>query len=229
MYLTSFANQRKWEAVPKLLLEKKSIAIFVILLFHISGFIGVGFTAYTSWFLHYTPLNLLVALAAIIWAHEGKNKAFWHYLLICSAAGWLIEFVGVSTKLPFGNYQYHGSLGFEIAGVPLMTGVIWWLTCFGASAIANEMVDSCYSRILFAALLMVIFDIPVEHLASKMGMWSWEIGYAPFQNYLGWLLYGIALQYILQSMPVQKKSVVAIIYFVVAFLFFLCLDVLNWS
>lgn len=200
----------------------------VILTFHINGFFGIAFSAYTKFFVSYTPLNLLVAVAMIIWVQEGKNRSFWYFLVGSGIAGWLIEFVGVRTSLPFGQYHYHDVLGFEVFDIPLMTAVIWWLTAFGASAIANELAASRYSRILLASLLMVLFDVPVEHITGKMGMWHWEIGYAPFQNYLGWLFYGAIMQYFLQTMNIERKNIVAIVYFVSAFLFFLGLDMVEW-
>ena len=59
-------------------------------------------------------------------------------------------------------------------------------------------------------------------------MWHWEAGYAPFQNYLGWFVYGFILQYFLQTMTFEKKNKVAVIYFIAAFLFFAALDVIEW-
>jgi putative membrane protein len=169
-----------------------------------------------------------VALGCIIWSHKGKSNSFWQYLAICGVFGWSIECLGVYTGFPFGDYHYHETLGLQLFNIPLMTGVIWWLTCFGASAVATEIADSTYSRVLLAALLMVVFDLPVEHVSGKMGMWHWESGFAPIQNYLGWFACGIILQYLLQILTVQKRNFVAIAYFITAFIFFIALDIITW-
>ncbi len=228
MYSTNFIGQERWVMEPKLWNNKTFIAIFFILLFHINGFFGIAFSPYMKWFISYTPLNLLVAMAAIVWVQKDKNKEFWYFLAGSCVAGWFIEFIGVNTSLPFGDYHYHGSLGWRVADIPLMTGVIWWLTCMGASAIANEVTESTNSRIVLSALLMVLFDIPVEHITGKMEMWHWALGYAPIQNYVGWLIYGAIMQYFLQKTNFQKKNKVAVVYFIAAFIFFLGLDLLEW-
>ncbi len=229
MYSTDFINkQENWIVQPKMLTKQSIIAISILLLFHISGFIGIAFTANADWFLSYTPLNLLVAMSCMIWSQGGKNRDFWVYLVVCGIAGWFIECLGVHTGFPFGDYHYHETLGLQLFGIPLMTGVIWWLTCFGAAAIATEMANSTYSRVLLAALLMVVFDIPVEHVSGKMGMWHWQNGFAPIQNYLGWFVFGVILQYILHTLNIQKRNATAIAYFIIAFIFFMGLDIISW-
>ena len=54
----------------------QAIALFMALLFHISGLIGILFTQYKDWFIANTYINLLLMAALIIVTHPLKNKGF---------------------------------------------------------------------------------------------------------------------------------------------------------
>ena len=51
-------------------------ALFIALLFHICGLIGILFTPYRNWFIQNTPLNLLLMALLLIATHPKKNKKF---------------------------------------------------------------------------------------------------------------------------------------------------------
>ena len=208
--------------------DKKNIAIFLILLFHISGFIGICFTPYRNWFLTHTPLNLLVAFIGILVTISNKNSTFLFISGFIMLFGWSVEWVGVETGFPFGNYNYEKSiLGKQLFGIPIFIGINWWLQvyCYG---VLTEKYITKKNKVLkstAAAFLMVISDFPMELLANKIGLWQWHSGVAPWQNYVGWLVYGFILQYICQYFDILRTNTVAIVYCFCTFLFFIGLNI----
>lgn len=79
----------------------------------------------------------LVSFLFMAWAEIGATRAF-VWLIVGAALGWLSEFFGTRTGLPYGVYQYHPeSFAGEvsIAGIPLFASLSFaFLTYFGYSA-----------------------------------------------------------------------------------------------
>ena len=208
---------------------KHKLPIFLILLFHISGFIGMCCTPYMQWFLNNTPLNLLVAFFSIFISIPNKTLNFYKISLFIAIFGWLVEYIGITTFLPFGKYDYRNSImGVQFLGVPLMLGANWWLQVYAYGTIADIGVGAFVKtnkyniliKSLFAAFLMVVSDIPMEILANKIGLWYWHEGSAPLQNYVGWFAYGFLLQIVCHYYQIFEKNSVAIVYAATTTLFF---------
>ena len=215
--------------MSNLIFTTKNIGIFVLLLFHISGFIGMVWSPYRDWFLGNTPLNLGVAAVCVLANIANKNKAFGVFSLVVAVFGFGIEYVGITTQFPFGAYSYsHSILGWQAASVPVLMGVLWWLQVYtyGVLSIFLTTHLSINSRfILFinsaiAAALMTIADYPMELLANKIRLWQWQFGFAPIQNYLAWFVCGFLLQLVFNFLPFGKQNTVAIVYTITTFLFF---------
>jgi len=59
--------------------DLQDIALFIVLLFHVSGAIGILFTPYKDWFIQNTPLNLLIMAVLLIVTHPfDSEKRFPH-------------------------------------------------------------------------------------------------------------------------------------------------------
>jgi bisanhydrobacterioruberin hydratase len=213
--------------------QSTNISIFLILLFHFSGFIGMCYTRHTQWFLDNTPLNLMVAFAGIMVSIPNKTRQFYIFSLFVAVFGWLVEYIGITTFLPFGKYDYHDSiLGVQFLGVPLLLGANWWLQVYGYGTMAEfvftkvNILEKTFTKnnilikSLFAAFLMVLSDIPMEILSNKIGLWYWHDGTAPFQNYVGWFVYGFFLQYLGHYFKIFEQNKVAIVYCIVTTAFF---------
>lgn len=67
--------------------SKKNLAIFIALLFHVSGFIGIAFTPYKSWFIQTTWFNLVLMAVLLIYTNEDNNKHFWYFVATSFAVG----------------------------------------------------------------------------------------------------------------------------------------------
>src|SRR4051794_13315632 len=169
---------KKWK------INKYTIATFIAILFHVSGFIGL-FSSHYSWFIANTPLNLLVMFGLIIWTHTGKNAAFYAFAGVAFAAGMITEIIGVNTSLLFGKYEYGSVLGTGILHVPWIIGVNWFgvVYCCGVtiehlhrridrqSSTAESFLTPrirLLSFIIDGALLATFFDFVLEPVAVKL-------------------------------------------------------------
>jgi len=124
------------------------------------------------------------------------------YFIFVIAAGWLIEFIGVSTGYIFGNYKYSKLLLPQILDVPIAIGFAWFSTLIVSVAIIqtytkiNIKLIKTYKKALLTGFLMTVFDYFLEFAAIKLGYWSWQIGIPPFTNYLAWFVFGSLFAYI---------------------------------
>jgi bisanhydrobacterioruberin hydratase len=71
-----------------------------------------------------------------------------------------------------------------------------------------------------AALLMVSLDFFIEPLAPQFGFWSWQLGYAPFQNFVAWFFIALGLQFLVKNEIPDAKSRVPFHHFLSQLVFF---------
>lgn len=217
------------------------IALFIVLLFHVSGAIGILFTPYKSWFIQNTPLNLLIMAALLIITQPQKNLSFFLFFAIAFATGFAVEWIGVNTGYLFGNYQYGKVLGVQYDGVPLLIGINWFIIMYCAGVIAQQLhhwsnkqlaamqaeVKPAIQFISFitdGALLAAFFDFVMEPVAVKLGYWQWlGGGEIPFFNYTCWLIIGLLLLAVFRLLPFEKDNRLAVHLFIIQLLFFLLL------
>src|SRR6516225_4687388 len=82
------------------------VALFLALLFHVCGLIGILFTSYKNWFIKSTPFTLLLMALLLVLTHTPKNKKFFIFLFVICTIGFSAEVVGANTGLLFGKYNY---------------------------------------------------------------------------------------------------------------------------
>ncbi len=220
--------------------SKFKIALFIALLFYISGAIGILFTPYKQWFISATPFLLLLMAALLIITHPEKNSSFFIFLLLVFVAGMASEMLGVNTGLLFGNYSYGIILGKKINGVPLIIGVNWFIIIYCAGTITskienwilNKMSDEMqistalqfFSFIIDGALLITFFDWVMEPVAQRLGFWKWIPNeQIPFYNYMCWFFISALLLIAFRQMKVYKHNPFAVHLFIIQLLFFLVL------
>jgi putative membrane protein len=215
-------------------------ALFVALLFHIAGIIGILFTPYKNWFVQNTPVNLLVMTALLIITQKQKNIYFFIFLPVTFLIGFVVEYSGANTGLIFGHYTYGNILGIKIFGVPLIIGFNWFIVMYCAGVATHFYEDKMLRRIaakgltiqsnvqkisfvIDASLLAVFFDWIMEPVAGKLGFWQWEGGDIPFYNYVCWLVISALLLALFQRLPFNKRNIFAVHLFIIQVLFFLVL------
>jgi len=108
----------------------------------------------------------------------------------------------------FGEYQYGAVLGFQVFEVPLIIGLNWFMLSYAIGAMVNRYVR--IAKPLIAAVLMVILDVIIEPVAVKLDYWSWVGDSIPLQNYLGWFVISLIIQFSFQQLLPQTHSKIAI-------------------
>ncbi|WP_350287599.1 carotenoid biosynthesis protein [uncultured Croceitalea sp.] len=192
--------------------------IFVIWLFHISGILGIYFGD-TEWFTTKTPLNLIISLAIFIWLFPINTKEKWILLILFTIVGMLVEWLGVTYGLFFGNYSYGSNLGVKLDGVPYLIGFYWALLTFITAEIVKRLGISGWLKIGLGALLMVGLDFLIEQNAPTFDLWQFE-GHVPIDNYISWFVIGFVLHTILDNIKVEGNQSVSIHLYMAQVIFF---------
>ena len=221
--------------------QKQNIALFLALLFHVCGAIGILFTPYRQWFINNTPLNLLLMAGLIIFTQQHKPLSFWLFILLCFVTGIAVEIVGVNTAYLFGNYSYGEILGPKIYAVPWLIGITWFTTIFCAGNIVHRLNEwvlkkfgsnvqppvavQLFSFVFDAAMLATLFDWVLEPAATKLGYWQWKPeGEIPLFNFLCWFMVSAVLLIVFRLLKFDKHNQFAVHLFIIQLLFFLVLQ-----
>ena len=165
--------------------KKLLVSIFLILLFHIVGLIGM-MGDQPSFFIRNTPVNLLLSAALLFWNQDEWKPFHLLALLIIFLGGFLAEVIGTGTGLLFGNYWYGKTLGFKLWNVPLLIGINWMMMIYLAGNLFLSFPVSAWKKSALAALLLVLLDFFMEPVAMHFDYWQWENATVPLTNYLSW-------------------------------------------
>ena len=165
--------------------SKVNISIVILFIFHVVGVVGLS-SDYQDLFLRLTPLNLLLSLGLFIWANNDFSVQFYKVVAILFALGFLVEVIGVSTGVLFGEYTYGATLGFKLFETPLMIGVNWILLSLASFGVSSFFLKKQLPIILLSSLLMVLMDVLIEPIAISLDFWTWALGDIPLQNYVMW-------------------------------------------
>jgi uncharacterized membrane protein len=155
--------------------------------------------------------------AALVLRHElhgqGETKAMLTLLAIAlpsAAAEWL----GTTTGLLFGHYQYTGQFGWRIGGVlPYTIPLAWYAVVVGSC----RMLDGFAPRLppgmrpILAAALATATDFNLEPVAMHVrDYWQWSDGPGgaalarpPAFNFLSWFVLAALLAH---AVPVQRAA-----------------------
>lgn len=222
--------------------SKLNIALFIALLFHVSGAIGILFSTHKDWFIQNTPLNLCLMTVLLFYTQEQKNKWLYFFALIAFLTGMVTEIIGVNTGYLFGNYSYGIVMGYKVLGVPLLIGVQWFVTVFCCGIAMHQLhhwIEKKYelqgiilsikmqtlSLIFDGALLATLFDYIMEPVAIQLGFWQWQNNQIPLLNYICWFAISMILLLIFRWLPIHKHNHFALHLLIIQTLFFLILRV----
>lgn len=177
--------------------KKLNISIFIAILFHLSGLIGM-YTDARPWFISMTPLTLLLMTGLILWNEKIIYRELILFFGLCFSFGYLSELIGTSTGLLFGEYAYGYAMGYLVLGVPLLIGVQWFVTVFSIGHTVlfsyrlvygngHRSILTNFLLIIVAAGLTTLFDFVLEPAAVSLGYWEWHPdGVIPLFNYISW-------------------------------------------
>jgi putative membrane protein len=217
--------------------SKKNISLFLAILFHLSGLVGILQTPYKDWFIRNTAFNLCLMSVLLIWNQPLQNRKFFLFFIIAFVTGMSVEWIGVHTGRLFGNYKYGSILGPGFDGVPWLIGLNWFVVVFCSGSVMEQMQQAfrrrverkgaempakiaALSLIIDGALLAVFFDWIMEPVAMKLGFWHWQNNEVPFYNYLCWFCISCLLLMVYRALPFQKPNYFAVHLLIIQVLFF---------
>lgn len=204
-------------------LNKNNILIAVIFIFHAVGL--VGFLINPNYFTSLSPLNLLLSAVLVLVAIKPAQIKLYIVILLVALFGFIIEIVGVETKLIFGSYYYGNSFGLKLLGVPLLIGVNWAFLLYSIAQFCTF--KNKYVNVLFSSTLMIFLDFFIEQNASRYDFWYWENNIIPMQNYIAWFLISVLLNLFFFNTFSKTKNVVAKYFYLIQLLFFCTLFFIN--
>jgi bisanhydrobacterioruberin hydratase len=223
-------------------LTRYKIAIFIAILFHVSGFIGILFTPYADWFIQNTSLNLLLMFGLLVYTQHYRSRRFYLFILVAFVVGMFTEMIGVNTGKLFGHYHYGSVMGPKLLGVPFLIGINWFVVVYSAGIIMRKIniwLEAKYlpegeqmrpgfkaaSFIIDGALLATFFDFIMEPVAIELKFWQWHTTYVPFYNYVCWFFISAFLLILFRKLNFNKNNHFAVHLFIIQSLFFIALQI----
>ncbi len=205
--------------VQKLNRYKVVCAIGTVWLFHLSALVGIAL-GYQDWFVAKTPLNLLICAALLILIYPiGSPKKILVFSIVF-LIGMLVEWLGVTYGLFFGNYSYGTNFGPKLSGVPYLIGINWALLTFITAAITGYLSNRIWVRVLLGASLMLVLDYLMEYTAPRFDFWTFEGGYAGLNNYLSWFAFALVFQMLFHIMKISGNKLYSLHLFLAQCVFF---------
>ena len=193
----------------------------LVLLFHITGFVGLAFSHDPSFYLRFTPLTLLLTAALLAAFQPGRGWLFWLFMMQVFLLGFTAEFVGVYTGKIFGTYTYGVTLGPKWVNVPWLIGLNWAVLTYLGGMLAAYLPVAWWVRVLVGAALMLGYDLCLEPMASQLDFWHWAGHVIPLKNFRDWFLLSLVTQLLfVRSGFVKRNPLVPLVYLVQLLFFF---------
>ncbi|TAE76004.1 MAG: carotenoid biosynthesis protein [Bacteroidetes bacterium] len=211
--------------MQKYLLQHYKLFIFLLIVMHIAGIIGLHWQVSFPYFQYLIGFNLILTNIILFSFHIHIEKKFIIASLLIALGGFLIEVLGVHTGIIFGKYQYEWALGIKIAEVPLLIGLNWVMLIYCSAHIADFLIknnDSIFLKSCVVATLMTFLDYFIEPFAIHFHLWQWEKNIIPVQNFMGWWFSALLLSFIFFHIHLKRKNYLAIpLYFIQLSFFFI--------
>lgn len=205
------------------------IAAGYFAVFHLVGVAGFHIPELTGLFQQLVPFHLLATAGVLFYFQNWQNRSIFIFICCTWLATWLIEAIGVSTGLIFGSYSYGPTLGFSLAGTPVLIGLNWIVLLITSAAITDKLISNPKLKPVFGAGLMVLTDFFIEPVAMTFEYWTWEGNQIPVQNYLSWFLISLALHFFYRRLKPEPRNPAGHFLFIIQFLFFASFWVLEMA
>lgn len=145
---------------------------------------------------------------SVIW----KKPGLWVSSAILWLGGMGIEWIGVHTNWPFGEYGYSDFFGVHLFSVPITLGFAW-IAVVGNSALLSGGGSTWKGKLIRAiktGFWAILLDLVLDPVAHARGFWHWEApsGFygVPWTNYISWFIMGAFLSLFLPAMPADRSS-----------------------
>ncbi len=148
-------------------------------------------------------------ISAVVIASITFWRGAWILLLSGIVMGFLFEFFGTRTGLPFGLYYYQ-ELRPQVLGVALFVPIAWGTYLFLSYLTARSLVSG-FKAVIMASTLMVVLDLAMDPIMTSWKAWVWvtktKINWygIPWTNYMGWFMVSL-LSILLYRFLAGKKD-----------------------
>ena len=199
--------------------SRSSLFICALYIIHLSALIGVHL-GYIQWFLSKT-WAILFLIFLVLWDGLPKKsiKISWPIPAVFFI-GFIAEWLGVKFGFLFGNYSYGANLGIKLDNVPIIMGINWVILSLATRGIIQRFFKLPIMKILVSSVLMVSLDVLLEPLAPQLDYWSFDTMVAPLSNYIGWLIYSILIQSLLELVQFKGHFKISLHILIIQLLFF---------
>jgi putative membrane protein len=199
--------------------SRSTLFICALYIIHFSALMGI-YLGYIQWFLSKT-WAILFLIFLVLWDGLPKKsiKISWPIpavFFFCFMAEWL----GVKFGFLFGDYSYGANLGMKLDDVPIIMGINWVILSLASRGIIQRFFKLPVMKILVSSVLMVSLDILIEPLAPQLDYWSFDTMVAPLSNYIGWLIYSILIQSLLELVQFKGHFKISLHILIIQLLFF---------
>jgi putative membrane protein len=157
------------------------------------------------WVVAWNVIMLAAASTLVLVENWPARSVLWTLSAVLLGS-WFIEFVGSTTGIPFGEYDYTNALQPQIGGVPLLIALAWLMMLPPVWAIAGLLAP--HSRVAFiviAAAALTAWDFFLDPQMVAWGFWTWSRQGAyfgiPLVNFAGWFLSAALLTVLARPLP----------------------------
>lgn len=145
----------------------------------------------------------------------GTKKAIIGLFTVTSLA-FLIEKIGSTTGIPFGDYSYSAILTPQLIGVPIAVMFAWFAMTWVMCVFVHDIKGSLVKKAMLVGLLLTAWDFYLDPQMTSKQYWIWNttspslpgIPGIPLTNYVGWFISGTVLAsvvfYLLGSHTVDR-------------------------
>lgn len=170
-----------------------------------------GFLEFNPLFILFGTLVMRTPLIAGLKPLINRKTAFG--ILAVSLYSYLIEFVGLSTGWPYGDFFYSISLGPMIHGIPVGLPVFFVPLVLNSFLLVRLYdIQSFWKRFSLSVGLVLLIDAVLDPAAVALGIWSYGGGLfygVPLSNFGGWLLSAsiclLVLEYVFRDINVDGR------------------------
>lgn len=205
--------------------EKGLPLTFIV--FYCVGLMLFAVPATRELFFLITPYSLVLVSFAVFSHHKKRNVTTLSIFFVIYIVSICIEILGVSKGTVFGTYSYQEGLGIKIGNVPVLIGLNWLLLVYSSHAIVSKLTKKNWKKILYGALMMVLYDLILEIAAPIMRMWEFENTFPPLRNYIMWFLMAACFHALIIGFKIDTENKPARALFVIQASFFICIIIYS--
>ena len=195
------------------------VAVFVMVVLHIVGAVGLNLKNHQAAFENLAALNLFLSFILVLSFHRPMNTNLFLFLLAAFLAGMAAEIAGVATGYPFGSYYYTETFGPQLFKVPVIIGLNWALLGYVCAVVVRKIVSADLFAVVTASVLMVAIDLLLEQFAIRHHFWVWQAGLPPLRNYIAWFFISLFIQFCYRQFIPNSQNVNALPYLVLLITF----------